>query len=401
MVLDYALVGPPGKMHHNVLLLLFNASSRGPSSPDTMYAHTFYTPQQLGDTYFNDPNGVQAFMNEASYGAVSLSGRVVGWINLGPMSTAATTIQQNYNMYAELATPYADFSKYDVVYFVFLTDAMDGLQVGWTQGNTIAVSQGTFKVGIDFMINSDFFLQAGNDAFYSVILPSRSWGHELTHTFGSEGHDISLNCGTAVVASSCALEPYGNPFSLMGESAFGNHESVNVKTRLGWFGSNQLVTVTRSGDFALCPTETADTGVKGLLIPLKNPITLLSTTGNANVTFDRVMVEYRRALGFDRYLDRLGTSWLSRFKTDGPVREDGVLVTLGYQNAATTATALLDLHPATSYVANAGIVIPGNVGKFSDAMLYVGETYEFVGQSIKITTQGLSRDNGVQVHVDY
>ena len=87
----------------------------------------------------------------------------------------------------------------------------------------------------------------------------------------------------------------------------------------------QFVTVMGTGDYALCPTETADTGVKGLVIPLKNLITLMSTTasaGNTSVTFDRVMVEYRRALGFDRYLDRLGTSWLDTFKTDGPVRED-------------------------------------------------------------------------------
>jgi hypothetical protein len=401
MVIDYALVGTPAANHHKVLLLLFNASSKSASTPNGQYDRGFYTPQQLGDVYFNDPNGVQAFMNEASYGSMSFSGRVVGWINLGPMTTPATTIQQNYNMYAQMATSYANFADYDVVYLVFLTDGTDGLQVGWTQQNMISVSQGTFMVGIDFMINSEFYLQAGNAAFYSVILPSRSWGHEFVHTLGSDGHDLSLNCGTSVLASSCAIEPYGNPFSLMGESAFGNHPTFNVKRKVGWLPPSRVAAVTQTGDYTLCPTETVDTGNKGLEIPLKTPISLMSTTGNATVVYDRIMVEYRRALGFDRYLDRLTSSWLTPFKTDGPLREDGVMITLGYQDRTTTATDLLDMHPTSSYVATAGIVTNGNVGKFADALLYVGESYAFAGQSIQITTGALTSDNGITVHVDY
>ncbi len=401
MAIDYTLVGPPAATHHKVLLLMFNASSKSASSPDVQYARGFYTPQQLGDTFFNDPDGVQAFMNEASYGAVSFSGRVVGWINLPPATTPATTIQQNYNTYAEQATAYANFADYDIVYFVFLTDGTDGLQIGWNETNTIKVSQGTFTVGIDFMINSFFYLQAGSPAYYSVILPSRSWSHELVHTFGSVGHDLSLDCGSTVIASSCAIQPYGDPFSLMGESAFGNHPTINVKNHLGWLGDSRLTKVTQSGDFTICPSETVDTGNKGLVIPLKTPITLMSTTGNVSTTFDRIMVEYRLPLGFDRYLDRLQTSWLTPFKTDGPVREDGVLVTLGYQDTTTTATALLDMHPASSYVATTGIEVAGNVGKFSDAMLYVGESYPFAGQTITLRTQGLTSDGGIKVHVDY
>jgi hypothetical protein len=401
MAIDYTLVGPPAATHHKVLLLMFNASSKTASTPDVQYARGFYTPTQLGDTFFNDPDGVHAFMSEASYGGVSFSGRVVGWINLPATTMAATTIQQNYNMYAEMATAYANFADYDIVYFVFLTDGTDGLQVGWNQTNTVQVSQGTFTVGIDFMINSFFFLQAGSPAYYSVILPSRSWAHELVHTFGSVGHDLSLDCGQSVIAASCAIQPYGDPFSLMGESAFGNHPTINVKNHLGWLAASRLTTVGKSGDFTICPSETVDSGNKGLVIPLKTPISLMSTTGNATTTFDRIMVEYRRPFGFDRYLDRLQSNWLAPFKTDGPVREDGVLVTLGYQDTSTNATVLLDMHPTSSYVSTAGIEEAGNVGKFSDAMLYVGESYQFAGQSITLATKSLTSDGGIIVHVDY
>jgi hypothetical protein len=401
MAIDYTLVGAPAATHHKVLLLMFNASSKNASTPDVQYARGFYTPAQLGDTFFNDPDGVHAFMNEASYGGVSFSGRVVGWMNLPATTMAATTIQQNYNMYAEMATAYANFADYDVVYFVFLTDGTDGLQVGWNQTNTVQVSQGTFTVGIDFMINSFFYLQAGSPAYYSVILPSRSWAHELVHTFGSVGHDLSLDCGQTVIAASCAIQPYGDPFSLMGESAFGNHPTINVKNHLGWLGASRLTTVTRSGDFTVCPSETVDSGNKGLVVPLKTPISLMSTTGNTTTTFDRIMIEYRRPFGFDRYLDRLQSSWLTPFKADGPVREDGVLVTLGYQDTTIDATVLLDMHPTSSYVSTTGIEVAGNVGKFSDAMLYVGESYSFAGQSITLATQGLTSDGGIKVHVDY
>jgi len=40
--------------------------------------------------------------------------------------------------------------------------------------------------------------------------------------------------------------------------------------------------------------------------------------------------------------DHLQSSWLNRYKADGPVREDGVLLTLGYRDTTTQATALLD-----------------------------------------------------------
>jgi hypothetical protein len=87
-VLDYPLIGPPGDDHYDILMVLFDASSLDASSPDSLVGvRDFYTPRQLGDTFFNDPNGVHAFLNEASYGKLSIAGRIVGWIDLGPQTT--------------------------------------------------------------------------------------------------------------------------------------------------------------------------------------------------------------------------------------------------------------------------------------------------------------------------
>ena len=108
----------------------------------------------------------------------------------------------------------------------------------------------------------------------------------MTHTLGIAGHDVSLDCGTVTIASSCAINGYGNVFSEMGESALGNHPSIEMKAALKWLDAGQLATVNASTEVTLCPTETQDGKLKGLEIPLKSPITLTSTTTGASVTFD-------------------------------------------------------------------------------------------------------------------
>jgi hypothetical protein len=401
-VIDYPLTGAPAAKHFDVLILMFNASSRSASTPDDPAAGTrgFYTPRQLGDTFFGDPNGVHAYLNEASGGKVSLAGRVVGWIDLGPQTTPSSDFRVNVDTYAAMATSYANFADYDVVYINALTDAGDVLQLGWGLQNYIRTSQGTATVGIDYMINSPFFLAAGGAYAYSAVLPSRSWAHELLHTFGISGHDLSLDCGQATYGASCAsIVPYGNPFSAMGESALGNHPSIEMKDALGWLDPGQLPSPAASGTQLLCPTETVDGKPKGLSIPLSPPLVVtVEATGDA-VPFDRLFVEYRRALGFDRYVDRLGTSYLDAYRSGGPIRTDGVLVSLGYADRQTQAALLLDMHPGTPFNPDLGIVTPGNLGRMSDAALLVGETFSLPAQGVTLEVKQLTDDGGIAVDV--
>lgn len=404
-VIDYALSGPPAAEHHNVLLLLFNASSKNAATPDGVGYHEFYTPEQLGDAYFNDPDGVAAFINEASYGKVSLSGRVVGWFDqpAGSQPTA-TDFQTNREAYINQAADFATFNDYDVIYIVGLTDDdTDSLQLGWAIfGNSAMTVQGRWEGGIDWMVNSFFFTQAGQAYPYSTILPSRSWAHELHHSLGISGHDISLDCGTNTLDTACAFNGYGNVFSLMGESAVGNHPSIGMKQVLGWLAPQQLMSVTASTQVTLCPTETVDDKPKGLEIPLKTPLVITSTTVDMPATFDRIFVEYRSSLGFDHYLDRLSDpQWQKRFlTTPRDIRKDGVVISLGYANRDTDSSMLLDMHPTPTDFTQDGIVIPGNAGKFLDAMLLVGETFELPEQGIKITPTALE-GGGIKVDVTY
>jgi hypothetical protein len=73
---------------------------------------------------------------------------------------------------------------------------------------------------------------------------------------------------------------------------------------------------------------------------------------------------------------------------------------LGYADPQTQASALLDMHPTLTDFTQDGIVIPGNAGKFLDAMLLVGETYELPDQGIKITPVALE-GGGLKVNVTY
>jgi hypothetical protein len=396
-IIDYALEGSPAAEHFNVALLLFDGTSRSTTPDPDAYDYTFYTPEQLGDAFFNDPNGVHAYLAEASFGKVSLSGRVVGWIELASNNTPAQEFQTNREQYAALAAEYLDLADYDITYIVALTDVEDQLQIGWDyKSNQLG---GVIPMGIDWMINSRFWKEAGGAGLNSLVLPSTSWAHELQHTFGIDGHANSYNCGTETLgpAENCTIVAYGNPFSLMGEYAYGTHADALMKERLGWLEPSQMIQVTSSGTYTLCPLETADGKPKGLTIQATTP------RAHDQVTFDKIHVEYRRPLGFDRYLSRLdGTDgYLARFKPEGSVRSDGVLVSLGYENPDVDTTVLLDAHPTTSYNEAAGVMKAGNTGKFADALLAVGETLDLSSMGVSITTEALTDDGGVVVRVDY
>jgi hypothetical protein len=392
MVIDYTLDDPPARDHYRVAILMFDAQSVPPEDPSG-WSYTEYTPSQLGEAYFKDPDGVAHFMAEASYGNVSLEGTVVGWIDVGAYDGASEVFRTSVEDYAALALDYVDFNDYDITYIVAITDNYDDLeQVGWGLGNSL---QGVYPMGIDYMVNSWFWNEAGTRAHSSTALPSTSWSHELSHTLGAVGHSISLNCGTNVVSNDCTIEAYGNPFSIMGAYVYGTHHTIMEKLAMNFLEPTQVQTVTESGSYGICPIETADGQVKGLSIPLPEPLT--QTTSEA--VFDRLLIEYRTPTGFDRYIDRLAGDFVTEFLPDGPIDSDGITILLGYATE-TDSTVLLDAHPETAY-STSGIKISGDAGKYADARIRVGETLVLDALGVSITYAGKSGDGGAFVQVDY
>ena len=252
------------------------------------------------------------------------------------------------------------------------------------------------------MINSAVFdnapLLTSNWSSGDALLPTTPWAHELMHTLGVQGHGNSYDCGTETISLVTAANPikaYGDPFSLMGEHAFAIHPDVMIKMDLGWLSPDQVVDVTASGSYLIYPLENSAGNVKGLTLKVSPPI----TNNNHSIQFDRMVVEYRQPSGFDRYLLRLdGSVFLSTYKPEGSVAREGVLVRLLYPDSAgTDTTLLLDMNPATSYNPSRGIMQLGNVGKFADAILPVGQTFNY--QGLSITPRGANAAGAMQVDV--
>jgi hypothetical protein len=391
-VWDYTLEGPPAANHYRVAILMFDGQTVAPVD-ESGWLRTEYSPSDVGHAFFNDPDGVAHFLAEASYGKVSLEGRVVGWIDLGSYTEPATEIILNVDTFAQMAAEQVDFTQYDITFIVAITDTDDQAQIGWGRENSLL---GVFPMGIDYMINSYFWNESGTRGHSSTALPSTSWAHELSHTLGMVGHDISLDCGSAIVSADCVIQAYGNPYSIMGAYIYGTHHALQGKRALNFLDENQVQGITGDGVYGVCPLETADGQVKGLSVPLPEPLTIPGAEGD--VTFDRLLIEYRTPRGFDRYIDRLTTDFVTEFFPDGPLDSDGVTLSLGYANE-TDSSVLLDAHPETSFT-QSGIKVAGDGGKYADARLRRGETADLSVVGLRVTYEGNSADGAAHVRID-
>lgn len=392
-VWDYTLDGAPAENHYRVAILMYDGQTVAPVD-DFGWLRTEYTPLDVGNAFFNDPDGVAHFLAEASYGKVSLEGRVVGWIDLGSYTEPADQFVLNAETFAEMAADRVDFTQYDITFLVAITDVEDQIQMGWGMENSLL---GVFPMGIDFMINSYFWNESGLRGHSSTALPSTSWSHELSHTLGMVGHDIALDCGSAIVSPECVIQAYGNPYSIMGAYIYGTHHSIEGKQALTFLTESQVQGVTTDGVYGVCPLETADGQVKGLSVPLPTPLTILASD-DTEVIFDRLLVEYRTPRGFDRYLDRLTTDFVLEFFPDGPLDSDGVTLSLGYANE-TDSSVLLDAHPET-YFTQSGIKVAGDGGKYADARLRRGETADLDLVGLHVTYEGNSADGAAHVRIE-
>lgn len=391
MVIEYRLDGEPARDHYRVAILMFDGQTTPPEDVSG-WSHTEYTPAMVGEAFFNDPDGVAAYMAEASYGKASFEGTVVGWFDIGAYTGPVNDIVLNYDTYAAMAVDYIDFADYDITYIVAITDTEEVLQVGWGLGNMV---QGVYPMGVDYMINSWFWNEAGTRAHSSTALPSTSWAHELSHTLGLTGHAIGLDCGDQIVGAECILAPYANPYSIMGAYIYGTHQDVRGKLAMNFVDAAQLQDVTESGSYGVCPLETTDTKTKGLSIALPRTLTLVES----EAVYDRLIIEYRTPLGFDRYLERLSSDFVTEFYPAGPLDDDGISLMLGYANES-DSTVLMDVHPDTAFTSS-GIKVAGDGGKYADARLRLGETVTLDVLGIEVTYEGRTMDGGVMVRVTY
>jgi hypothetical protein len=290
------------------------------------------TVEQARAMVFTDAASTNAYYQEASFGAQSLTGKlqadgdVFGWYEIPRSSWDCDFVAWGDAARAAAEASGVDLSGYDHIVHYFPSS----FYCGWS--------------GVGHLPGELSWI---NGSGASTV------AHELGHNLGLH-HASSLSCrdgsGTRVtVGESCTSSEYGDPFDVMGKGF--RHFNAFHKGRLGWLGPQNTLDVTASGTFQITPVARPSAGVQALRVPLAG-------------TGLYYYVELRRPFGFDA------------FSEQSPVVA-GALVHLAPDYDTILRPQLLDMNPATS--------------SFNDAALPVGQTFTD-SNAISITVNDVTAD---------
>lgn len=302
-----------GEQKTVVLLVNFQDQTTQPITRDAAHSLVF--------------GSVSDFYWEASYQKVFLSGSTYGWLTI-PVSRSTCDV----NLIAQEADKAAtaagvNLAAYDRIVYLATQNACTA--TGYNNGPGVWPSR-TWII---------------TDRFDTQLI-----AHEMGHNFGLS-HSQALDCGTAVLGSSCTSYSYGDAADAMG-SGITPHFNAFQKEKLGWLnasGQPPITTVSTSGTYTISPFETTGTAAKALKIARG----VDAQSGQMNYYY----VEYRQPTGFDAVLGSIGN--LSK----------GVLVHTG---GVSQYSVLLDMTPNSDsssvfYDIRDGALVPGATYSDSNA----------------------------------
>lgn len=207
------------------------------------------TKATVQDLLFNQAN---SYFNEISYGKTGFSGDIFGWYTIPINQTCNYILAQGAAVQAaDLDVNFTQYSRLVIIAPFGPTCTFGGRS---SLGKiSVSTSDGVAQMSVASLLTSNFTLHTA--------------GHELGHGLGVE-HANFLNCGTVSSSSSgCMNVEYGNPYSIMGESAKMGHPDAFHKEYIGWFNAPNITTVTNNGTYVLAPIETVSSGLQALKIP--------------------------------------------------------------------------------------------------------------------------------------
>lgn len=365
--------------NHRVAVLLLNMER---SLPDDRKR----SAEEVGDLVFEHRWGVNEFVQEASYGEIELTGTVVGWINRPAMEPKLPDDHNlNTDHYLDPFRPHVDLDEYDTVFLYVNSEELP------TMTDETLNRGGSGPQVVNLQLHSqtpDVVRSLYNTG--APILPHKIWAHEMSHAIGMS-HAESVECVRQIVCSARhvpsdnPINPYGNPFSVMGHTPLGSHPMIFTKKQMGWLDDDQIHTAEtgETTSFTIYPNSPDDGRPKAVKIPLEEPIQNPSPTEDAN--FNSIYLEYRNPIDtdmgiphdFDRYLRRIDRE-----------NRTGVLASLVNDDGKTFGgrTFLLDMHPSTD--------------RLGDAFLTVGES-QTIDNQVRIETVRTTLDGGIVVEVSY
>jgi hypothetical protein len=284
-----------------------------------------YTAEEAQHIVFTGDDSVNTYLQEASFGRLSLAGDVLGWYTIDDSSKGC-----RFGRWARAARQAAIADGHDSSYQHYLFVFPHAPGCAWAGMAELP----------------------GAKAWINGELTMRVVGHELGHNLGAH-HASGLHCtehGRPVAVSDrCLLEEYGDPFDIMGGGA--RHMSNWNKAKLGWLSPSNLATPTASGMYTLAAQEALSADVQLLRIPL----------GEGGLYY---YLELRQPFG--SFFDNFGVA-------DPAV--NGISVRLAPDYASADRSSLIDTNSATR--------------RFEDAPLAMGRTFADPAHGIWIVNRGI------------
>ena len=294
---------------------------------------TPWTADDARVAVFTGAASLNAFEQEQSFGAVTLTGRlrgdgdVFGWYTIAQGTATCDPDAWMVGANAAAGAAGVDLTGYQHRIYVFPRVAA----CAWSGAADMP----------------------GTDSFVNGSLAVRVLAHELGHNLGAE-HASALRCvdtaGVSVsFSTSCVQSEYGDPYDIMGTSD--RHYAAFRKGEAGFLAASGLATVVQTGTYRLASSSVVTGGVVSLRVQ----------RGEAP---DYWYMDLRSPAGLFENVAA----------TDPTVT--GITIRLAGDYRTATRTRLIDAAPETA--------------SFADAPLRVGETFADPTSGVSIAVESVA-----------